>query len=203
MTFDTALKVVSMLDWPHVNSVAPAVPGGFSPEAVGAIASSVSALIAASALAVAVRTYLDNSRAAARSQAGQVSAKRTVTGNPGPIEIRITNYSQENIFDLSLILRTSSWKTALPPPQLDWVNGLIVGNLLRPTYSRWLLGNGALIPPGVSTLKVYLPPGEKVHLTPGERKPISSNVAIGFVDVNGRAWTRRLDGKLIKGWKIP
>lgn len=61
MIFKALSEIASMIDRLRTDSVAPTVPWGLNPVAVGAIASSVSAMITASALIVAVRTYLHNS----------------------------------------------------------------------------------------------------------------------------------------------
>lgn len=205
MTTDAAFKVAFILDRPRVNSVALVAPWWSNTQDVGAIASSVSALVAASALVVAVIAYLSNSRIAARNQAGRVTANRTRRGETRSIndrryrliEIHIRNSSQANIFDLSLLLRTNEWGAVPGGLPVDWASGLIVGIFGRPAWGCWMLGDGAVIPPGVSTLRIYVADDPL-----GESTPIAPSIAVGFVDENGRAWTRRLDGKLIKGWKM-
>lgn len=169
--------------------------------AVGAIASSISVLLTASALIVAVRTYLNNSRAAARSQASLVSAYRTRTRATTTvdgreftlIEIQITNSSEADVFDLSLLLNIRRKKDRTYQPQGNWVSSSRHGRC-----GRWTLGDGGVVPPGISTLRIYV---DTVQF--GGLIPIWQNVGVGFLDRNGRAWTRRLDGTLIENWTMP
>jgi hypothetical protein len=207
MTFEAAFEIISRLDWARAGSETPAVPWDLNPVAVGAIASSISALITALALVVAVGTYLNNSRATARSQAALVTAYRTrsrerrIMGDVEHhlIEIQITNASDTNIFDLSLLLQSSLLlqRNAHPyDPPIDWASRKLTGTWSR-SWGRWTLCDGAVIPPGISTLRFFISADQL-----GPLLPIWLHVAVGFVDRNGRAWTRRLDGKLIEGWKM-
>lgn len=111
------------------------------------------------------------------------------------IEIQITNSSDANIFDFSVLLRSSLLLPRNAPQYelpIDWVSRHLTGS-----WGRWTLRGGAVIPPGISTLRLFLSTDQY-----GELLPIWPNVAVGFVDRNGRAWTRRLDGELIEGWKM-
>lgn len=200
MTFKTAFEIFSRLDWARASSEAPTVPWDLNPVTVGAIASSISALITTSALVIAVRTYLNNNRATARSQAALVTVYRTrrserrIMGDVEHqlIEIQITNASDTAIRDLSLLLQSSSRNIRLDDPPIDWVS-----YARTKSSGRWTLLDGAVIPPGISIFRLFLSADQMRALL-----PIWPHVAVGFVDRNGRAWTRRLDGKLIEGWKM-
>lgn len=194
-------------------SVAPTVPWGLNPVAVGAIASSVSAVITATALIIAVRTYLHNSRAAARSQASLVTARATISEpvraidgvEYWPTEIRITNTSDADIFDLSLLLhskRTGRGYLAKDirlklndDINLKWSRRRMSSGPLTRAMGIWEVEDGAIIPPGASTLSVYL-----------DGDQLWSRIGVGFSDRNGRKWVKWVDGELVEGsktgWKI-
>jgi hypothetical protein len=182
---------------------APTVPWGLNPVAVGAIASSLSALITASGLVIAAETYRTNSRAAARSHAALVSAYRTRSREIRIIddvecrliEIQITNSSDSAIVDLSLLLQGNRKNVRHYDPHLSWVSHAVRGN-----WCRWTLGDeAAVVPSGISVLRFFIRTEHYADLSPN----LGSHVAVGFLDRNGRAWTRRLDGELIEGWKMP
>jgi hypothetical protein len=198
MGFEALSEIVSALDRLHASSVAPAVPWGLNPVAVAAIASSVSAVITASALIVAVRTYRHNSRAAARSQAALVTAQRMKSENIRIIDgvehrlavIQITNSSDADVFNLCLLLHSKRRGTSLGRLQIRHEGGDQSDGFLIRGRGIWELTDGAIIPPGVSTLRVYLNHNQSF-----------SRIAVGFVGRNGRQWTRWLDGELVEGFK--
>jgi hypothetical protein len=106
------------------------------------------------------------------------------------IEIQILNSSDASVFDLSLLLRGKGAKHLDLP--FEFVSSNWTGS-----YGRWTLAEGAVVPPGSSTLNVFIRDDQF-----GLFIPIWRNVAIGFTDRNGRLWTRRLDGLLIEGWRM-
>lgn len=197
--------ITFMLHLASVGTAAPADLWGLNPQAVEAIASVFSAVITASALIIAVRTYLQSNQAALRSQAELVTAHRSEGGGQVNIdgveyqliEIHITNSSDTSVFDLCVLLRAADRKRAIQPPHIDYSSGDVFQRPLMPSWGRWPLAEGAIIPTGESALYLY------VNNNGGLLFPIPSHVAVGFNDRNGLAWTRRLDGKLIKGWKMP
>ena len=202
MTFQAISTIASTFGSLHTDSVAPSVPWGLNPVAVEAIASSVSAVITASALIIAVRTYFYNSRAAARSQAALVGALGTIGDSQTidgvecwPLEIRITNSSDADVFDLSLLLHSKHRGTHLDDIRLGFVRSYMSESLWVPlwrTRAQWILKDATVVPPGVSTLRVYLDYDQL----------FASRVGVGFSDRNGRKWTRWLDGELVESWKI-
>ena len=194
------LDARTTLAWTDAGSDASTAPWSLNSVAVGAIASAVSVMLATAALIVAVRTYINNSRAAIVSQAALVSAYRTRNRATKTvdgviwrlIEVQITNSSNSDVFDLSLLLRTTK-RTRLIDTALDIES---VSQHRRGKCGRWTLEDGAVIPPGVSILRFFV---TSDHF--GDLVPIWSHVGIGFIDRNGRNWTRQLDGDLSAGWE--
>lgn len=200
MVFQVVSEIAPTLDSLRANSVAPTVPWGLNPVAVGAIASSVSAVITASALIIALRTYLHNSRATAQSQAALVAARVSISkpirtsdgGEYSPAEIRITNSSDADVYRLSLYLHSRSTGVRFKNDiRLKVVMSHLHGGPLMRARGLWVLADGAIIPPGTSTLRLLL-----------DHDQLWSRIGVGFLDRNGRNWTRWTDGELVEDWKI-
>ena len=108
------------------------------------------------------------------------------------VEILITNSNDTSILSLSLLLHSTKRGTKLGDSSgINWGS---YARLEKSTFARerglWTLRDGAVIPPGVSTLRVYLNDDQ-----------LNSRIGVGFLDQNVRKWTRWLDGELVEGWK--
>jgi hypothetical protein len=113
------------------------------------------------------------------------------------LEIRITNSSDADVFELSSLLHSRKRGVYLGDglTDIDDVSRSSMGGRLWRNWGSMDVegrcGNPA-VDTGVSTLRVYL-----------NRDQRRSRIAVGFLDRNGREWTRWLDGELVEARRLP